>query len=66
MSEFVKENQLGISVRNINDLTPEYIKKINIHKISGRIIKYREKWTMENQIDQLIEFYNKSIKLYRS
>lgn len=62
MSDFIKTNDFGISVKDISEITFGLIKKQDIKSILCQILQTREKWTMENQIQRMIDFYDNTIK----
>jgi|GEM_PF-601862 len=66
MSKFIVENRFGISLKFIEDLTVDSMKKVDLKKISNHIIEHRSKWTMENHISRLIDFYEESSRLYKA
>jgi len=62
MSDFIKSNDFGISVKDISEITPEFLKKQDLKSILYQILQNREKWTMENQIQRIIDLYNNTIR----
>jgi len=66
MSEFVKMNEFGISFKEISELTPETLQSYDLNKIADKIVKDREKWTMENQIQKMIDFYQRTLENFHA
>ena len=62
MSDFIKINEFGISVKDISEITLDFIKKQDLKCILDQILQNREKWSMENQIQRMIDLYNYTIK----
>ena len=60
MSDFIKINEFGISVKDISEITPDFLKSRNLENILQKILQNREKWTMENQIQRTIDFYQRT------
>ena len=65
MSKFVKENNFGISLKNIEDITFEKLKNVDVKKIRKSILENREKHFMENQVNRVYKFYQRTIDLYK-
>ncbi|MCK4312691.1 MAG: hypothetical protein KAW88_08160, partial [Candidatus Cloacimonetes bacterium] len=62
MSDFIKINEFGISVKDISEITPDFLKNQDLENILQKILQNREKWTMENQIQIIINFYQKTLE----
>jgi len=66
MSSFIKQNGFGISAENLADISDEFIKKLDLKKISENIIANRKNWSMENQIQVVIDFYQKTTEQFHA
>jgi len=60
MSDFIRINKFGISVKDISEITPDFLENQNLENILQKIQQNRKKWTMENQIQRMIDFYQKT------
>lgn len=66
MSDFIKQNVFGISAKNFNDITVDFIKSFDLGKITKNIIENRKNWSMENQIQVVVDFYKKTAGNYNA
>ena len=66
MANFIKENEFGISVDEITDIKIKLLKEIDLNKINNSILKNREKWTVENQINRIVKFYKRTLENYHN
>lgn len=59
MSNFVKDNEIGIVLSSIRELTVEALGKVELPALRRRIIGIRSQITCESHICELIDFYKK-------
>ncbi len=65
MAKFVMENNFGVSLKNFEDISYDKLKNIDVMKIRKNILEHREKYFMENQIQRVYKFYQKTIDLFK-
>ena len=66
MSDFIKKNKFGISLKKVEELSLNTISEINTSDIVKNILTNRDRWTMENQIQLVIEFYQKTLENFNA
>lgn len=57
-ADIIKQNKFGITIKNINELSKK-LKNVDYKKIIKEIKKNRDKFTLTNNLDRLIEFIEK-------
>lgn len=61
MARIVKENQFGLSVPSIEEVTYRRIQELDFNHLREQVRKNRAKFFMENNIEPLIRFYQQTV-----
>ncbi len=56
IKRFIEENGVGLIINNVGELS-KALKNVDKDKLKERVVKTRQKFTFENHIDDLLEFY---------
>ncbi len=56
--EFIEENGIGIIINDIGELSGRLRKEPELDKIRSRVLEYRQNFTIEKHIGQVLDFYN--------
>jgi len=59
MAQIVKENNFGLSVQSIDDITYERIKELDLNHLRQEVKKSRSRFFMEDNIGPLVRFYER-------
>jgi len=55
--EFIQKNGIGIIINGVGELSDRLRQEPELDKISHRVLGYRENFTVEGQIGQVLDFY---------